>query len=154
MICPNKKFCSQGSNVKNLNRSSRHTNKKLRSNVILGSIRTPPVYALLIIPRLFCSALLCCALLYSIPTNLSCHCSYYENNKVFRSIGVGVDDRRMRNIGPRSTKTSAREPTARFVALFLSMACCKLQGRCSRAPCRLERWPNKGSVGPSAAARV
>ena len=146
----------------------------------IGSIRTPPIYALLIIPK---TVLFCSALLYSIPTNLSCHCSYYENNKAVRSIGVKVDDRRMRNIASKSHKNKcpASPPPSSplapprlsplvysipfhrvarpslgipLVALLLSMACCKLQGRCSRPPCRLERLPNKGSVGPSAAARV
>lgn len=37
-------------------------------------------------------------------------------------------------------------------ALFLAMACYKVQERCSRPPCRVERRPNNAAIGASAAA--
>jgi hypothetical protein len=39
-------------------------------------------------------------------------------------------------------------------ALFLAMACYKVQERCSRPPCRVERRPNNAAIGASAAAGI
>jgi len=51
-----------------------------------------------------------------------------------------------------ATPARQKQPRHSLAALLISVACYKVQERCSRPPCRVEPRPNNAAIGTSAAA--